>query len=199
MAINDMLESILVSFLAVGLAEIGDKTQLSVLLLASRTNKYFQLLMGVFLAFLFGRRLCHTSWILDNHHGAYRHLEAHLSRDLRHLRHPLLRGGAEEAEGKFASGNPFVSGFTLIFVSECGDKTQIASALFATEYDPRLVLIGTMSALTLLSILAIYLGKFIPGRIDRKVITMAAGIAFILIGTSFTLSALCTSAFAGFV
>ena len=199
MAINDMLEGILASFLAVGLAEIGDKTQLSVLLLASRTNKYFQLLMEVFLAFLLadGFAILVGSWIttmvpIDT----LKLVSAVIFVIFGTL---ILRGGAEEAEGKFASGNPFVSGFTLIFVSECGDKTQIASALFAAEYDPRLVLIGTMSALTLLSILAIYLGKFIPGSIDRKVITMAAGIAFILIGTSFALSALCTSAFAGFV
>jgi Ca2+/H+ antiporter, TMEM165/GDT1 family len=65
MAVNDMLEGILVSFLAVGLAEIGDKTQLSVLLLASRTNKYFQLLLGVFLAFLLadGFTILVGSWI----------------------------------------------------------------------------------------------------------------------------------------
>jgi Ca2+/H+ antiporter, TMEM165/GDT1 family len=37
---------------AVGLAEMGDKTQLSILLLSSRTKEYIQLLLGVMLAFL---------------------------------------------------------------------------------------------------------------------------------------------------
>ena len=46
------LNEIIIPLLAVGLAEIGDKTQLSVILLSSRTRKYTPLLAGVMLAFL---------------------------------------------------------------------------------------------------------------------------------------------------
>ena len=56
----------------------------------------------------------------------------------------------------------------MVFLSEWGDKTQIASALFATEYNPWMVLIGVMTSLTVLSVMAIYLGRFIPGRIIEK-------------------------------
>jgi putative Ca2+/H+ antiporter (TMEM165/GDT1 family) len=84
----------------------------------------------------------------------------------------------------------------MIFLSEWGDKTQIASALFATEYDPRLVFFGVMTALLILSVLAIYLGKFLASRIDRRLITKAAGVVFLLIGISFVLSAVMSSAFA---
>jgi Ca2+/H+ antiporter, TMEM165/GDT1 family len=42
----------MIPLLAVGLAEMGDKTQLSILLLSSRTREYFRLLLGVMLAFL---------------------------------------------------------------------------------------------------------------------------------------------------
>ncbi len=47
-----MIQDILIPFLAVGLAELGDKTQLAVLLLASKTKKHLQLLSGVILAFI---------------------------------------------------------------------------------------------------------------------------------------------------
>ena len=70
----------------------------------------------------------------------------------------------------------------MIFISEWGDKTQIASGLFATLYNFWMVLIGVMIALTLLSIIAIYLGKFISSKVDKKIITRIAETTFILMG-----------------
>ncbi len=49
---NGMLQEVLASFLVVGLAELGDKTQISVFLLASQTKRYVELFVGVMLAFL---------------------------------------------------------------------------------------------------------------------------------------------------
>ena len=83
----------------------------------------------------------------------------------------------------------------MIFLSEWGDKTQIAAALFAVEYNPWQVLIGVMTGLALLSILAIYLGKFISGKIDRRLISKIAGALFIVIGISFALSAVDLTSF----
>jgi putative Ca2+/H+ antiporter (TMEM165/GDT1 family) len=68
---------------------------------------------------------------------------------------------------------------------EWGDKTQIASALFAAKYNPIMVLLGSMMALTALSVIAVYLGKIISSKVDSKLITRIAGIAFIIIGISF--------------
>ncbi len=84
----------------------------------------------------------------------------------------------------------------MIFLSEWGDKTQIASALFAAEYDPYMVFIGVMTALLILSAMAIYLGKLLSSRIDRKQVTRIAGVVFLLIGLSFMLSAIMSPAFA---
>jgi putative Ca2+/H+ antiporter (TMEM165/GDT1 family) len=77
-----------------------------------------------------------------------------------------------------------------------GDKTQIASAIFATEYNPSMVFIGVMLALLILSVMAIFLGKYLSSRIDRRVIARVAGVVFLLIGLSFLLSAVTSSAFA---
>ncbi|MCK5699080.1 MAG: TMEM165/GDT1 family protein, partial [Candidatus Aenigmarchaeota archaeon] len=49
------------------------------------------------------------------------------------------------------------------------------------------VLAGVMTALTLLSLMTIYLGKFISGKIDDAKITKIAGILFVVIGISFFL------------
>ena len=176
---------------------MGDKTQLSVLLLSSRTREYAQLLAGVMLAFLLvdGFAILVGSWVTNV-------IPLHLVKLISGAVFILfgimtLRGDQEEEEeGSLSPRNAFVSGFSMIFLSEWGDKTQIASALFATEYDPRLVFVGVMTALLILSIMAIYLGKFLASRIDRRLITKAAGVVFLLIGISFVLSAVMSSAFA---
>jgi putative Ca2+/H+ antiporter (TMEM165/GDT1 family) len=60
-----MIEDILIPLVAIGLAEMGDKTQLSILLLSSRTDRYLQLLLGVMLAFFIvdGAAILLGSWI----------------------------------------------------------------------------------------------------------------------------------------
>ena len=191
------LNDIIIPLLAVGLAEMGDKTQLSVLLLSSRTREYAQLLAGIMLAFLLadGFAILVGSWVTNV-------IPVHLVKLVSGAVFILfgvmiLRGEKEEEEeGSLSPRSAFVSGFSMIFLSEWGDKTQIASALFATEYDPRLVFVGVMTALLILSAMAIYLGKFLAGRIDRKRITRIAGVVFLLIGLSFMLSAVMSSAFA---
>jgi len=62
-----------------------------------------------------------------------------------------------------------------------------------------MVFIGVMTALLILSVMAIYLGRFLSTRIDRKLITRVAGAVFLLIGISFLLSALLSSAFADMI
>ena len=194
------LNDIVIPLLAVGLAEMGDKTQLSVLLLSSRTREYAQLLAGIMLAFLLadGFAILVGSWVTEV-------IPVHLVKLVSGAVFILfgvmiLRGNKEEeVEGSLSPRNAFVSGFSMIFLSEWGDKTQIASALFATEYDPRLVFIGVMTALLILSAMAIYLGKFLASRIDRKRITRIAGVVFLLIGLSFMLSAVMSSAFADMI
>ena len=194
------LNDIVIPLLAVGLAEMGDKTQLSVLLLSSRTREYAQLLAGIMLAFLLadGFAILVGSWVTNV-------IPIHLVKLVSGAVFVLfgvmiLRGEKEEEmESCLSPRNAFVSGFSMIFLSEWGDKTQIASALFAMEYDPRLVFVGVMTALLILSAMAIYLGKLLSSRIDRKQITRIAGVVFLLIGLSFMLSAIMSSAFADMI
>ena len=91
----------------------------------------------------------------------------------------------KDEESKIYDKNIFLAGFTLIMLTEWGDKTQIAAALFSINYNPILVLIGTILALTMLSIKAIYFGKFLSERINEKHITRIGGIAFIILGLFF--------------
>jgi len=81
-----------------------------------------------------------------------------------------LRENTEKCEEEVSLKNPFLSGFTMIFAAELGDKTQITAGLFAAKYDAMMVLAGTMMALAALSITAIYLGKIVLEKIDKRTI-----------------------------
>ena len=91
----------------------------------------------------------------------------------------------KDAEQKKTYNNAFISGFFLIFLAEWGDKTQIASGLFGTQYDAVMVLCGTILALALVSIMAVYFGKIIAERINKKLLTRAAAVIFIIMGIMF--------------
>eukprot|EP00268_Persea_americana_P051806 TRINITY_DN574_c3_g1_i1.p1 TRINITY_DN574_c3_g1~~TRINITY_DN574_c3_g1_i1.p1 ORF type:complete len:350 (-),score=62.83 TRINITY_DN574_c3_g1_i1:723-1772(-) len=53
----------------------------------------------------------------------------------------------------------FTAAFTLISVSEIGDKTFFIAALLAMQYGKGLVLMGSMGALSLMTILSVVIGR----------------------------------------
>jgi len=97
----------------------------------------------------------------------------------------LISKDGEEKETK--QRNPFFAAFLLIMLTEWGDKTQIAAAIFATRYNGLFVFIGTMTALTILSLIAIFFGKIISKRLNKKIVNKIAGIVFIILGITFIL------------
>jgi putative Ca2+/H+ antiporter (TMEM165/GDT1 family) len=176
-----MIPDILVPLAAVGLAELGDKTQLTVLCLASKTKRHLELLLGIILAFVIADGL---AIMLGNFITTYIpiHYIKIIAGTIFILFGILTLMNKNQGEAACDLKKPFVSGFLLIFVSEIGDKTQIASGLFATKFDPFMVFIGVISALTILSVMTIYLGKFIALKVNKKVVSDIAGIVFILVG-----------------
>lgn len=183
-----MIQDILIPFLLVGLAELGDKTQLAVLLLSTKTKKYTSLLSGIMLAFFLttGIAILFGNYIAQKIPVDYVRIGAGSLFILFGLLTLYKRGKTEE-EGSNELKGPFLSGFWLILIAEMGDKTQLAAALFATQYNPYLVFIGVILALFTMSAMAVYLGKIIMERVDKNVISTIAGILFILIGASFFL------------
>ena len=81
-----------------------------------------------------------------------------------------------------------IVGFLLIFLSEWGDKTQFATAILATRYQPWLVLGGVMTGLAIASLAAIWLGKFLSQKVEEKLLNKIAGVLFIVMGIVFLLS-----------
>lgn len=186
-----MAIDLLIPLIGVGLAEIGDKTQLSVFLLSSRTKKHLNLLIGILLAFFIvdGIAVVLGSWVTSIIPIFYVKIFSGIIFVIFGtfmLRNTIISEDVElNNKSRTYSKNSFISGFVLIFLTEWGDKTQIASAAFATRYNAMMVLLGVMMALTLLSIVTIYLGKILSNKIDKRLIAKIAGIVFIVMGISF--------------
>lgn len=182
-----MTEDLLIPLIITALAEFGDKTQLSIFLLSSKTKKHLHLLLGVMLAFLIvdGTAVLIGSRIINI--VPIRLLKIFSGIIFIIFGVLILRDKEAKGKSRLYSRSSFLSGFVLIFITEWGDKTQIASGILATKYNPLMVLIGAMTALALLSVMAIYLGGFVSNKVDKKVVTKIAGIVFILMGISFFL------------
>jgi putative Ca2+/H+ antiporter (TMEM165/GDT1 family) len=177
-----VISDIFVPFAAVGLAELGDKTQLTVLCLASKTRRHFELLLGIIFAFVIadGSAVILGNFIRTAHIPVYYIKTA--SGMIFILFGIIALMSKKQEDAACSLKKPFASGFLFIFISEMGDKTQIAAGLFATKFEPAMVFIGVISALTILSVMAIYLGKFIALKLNRKIVSNIAGIVFILVG-----------------
>jgi len=74
--------------------------------------------------------------------------------------------------------------FLSILIAELGDKTQLATLLFAT--DPKLsrvgVFVAAASALTVSSLLAVLLGDQITRIVSPSLLETLVGVGFIVIG-----------------
>lgn len=175
----------LISFGLIFTAELGDKTQLMIFTLALRYGGR-PVLAGAMLAFAL---LSGSAAVIGKGLGEL------LSPDLITrisawvfilfgLYMLLRKGGAGEAEQVKPSARAgLIAAFSLIAISEMGDKTQIATLLLSVKYQSFLsVFLGSLVALSFAS----FLGILVAGRLHRfipaKYITPISGVLFILLG-----------------
>lgn len=155
------------------------------LLLSSKTDKHIQILSGVLLAFLIVDGIAIAVGSLIKEFIPIEYLKVFSGIIFIIFGFLILINKNDESKKTKKFNNPFLTSFLLIILTEFGDKTQIAAALFATKYNPFMVLIGTMLALTLLSLIAIFFGKIIYKKLSKKTINKIAGIIFIIMGITF--------------
>jgi putative Ca2+/H+ antiporter (TMEM165/GDT1 family) len=74
--------------------------------------------------------------------------------------------------------------FGTVFLAELGDKTQLATLLFAAREDTPLmtVFLAASAALILCSALGVLAGGLVATYVDPKVLSYVAGVGFIVIG-----------------
>ena len=76
----------------------------------------------------------------------------------------------------------FGSTFLTIFLSEMGDKTQVATLLMSAEsHSPWVVFAGASSALVMTSLLGCLLGRWLANRVSPQMLKTAAGVSLLFI------------------
>ena len=74
--------------------------------------------------------------------------------------------------------------FLVVFLAELGDKTQLATLMFAAskESHPVAVFLAALAALAISTALAVCLGAVALRSLPLDTVKLAAGLGFILIG-----------------
>ena len=181
-----MFESFLVSTGIVGLAEVGDKTQLLSLVLAARYRKPAPIILGVLAATLVS-------------HGAAGGIGALLSDFLSPailnwavVASFLLMAGwilvpdkLEEAETGISKGHSdiFVTVALTFFMAEIGDKTQIATAALAAQFHQFFAVVaGTTLGMMLANVPVIFLGHRFADKLPTRAVHVLAAVIFVVLG-----------------
>jgi putative Ca2+/H+ antiporter (TMEM165/GDT1 family) len=78
----------------------------------------------------------------------------------------------------------FVTVFGTVFLAELGDKTQLATLLFASKSPSALFLVffAASAALVLTSAIGVAAGSLLSQHINPRYLSYAAGVGFVAIG-----------------
>jgi putative Ca2+/H+ antiporter (TMEM165/GDT1 family) len=182
------MEAFLVSAGAVLLGEIGDKTMLLALVLATRFRKPWPVIAGILVATLLNHALAGLigGWV-----------RTVLPADWL----PWIVGGLFIAVGLWAlvpdkidddddakpagNGSAFFVTTIAFFLAEIGDKTQIATTLLAARFESLLAVVaGTTTGMMLADVPVIFVGAALATKLPLKAIRIVAAALFIALGVT---------------
>jgi putative Ca2+/H+ antiporter (TMEM165/GDT1 family) len=180
------MDAYAISTVLVALAEMGDRTQLLAIMLASRYRKPVPILLGVLVATLANHSLAALA-------GFYLSslLSASWFRIVVSLSFIAMAGWAlipdkeSEEEGKLGPRHlgVFLTTAVSFFVVEIGDKTQIATAALAARFhDVLIVAAGTTTGMMLANIPAVFLGHNITRVLPIGALRIAAAVVYFGLG-----------------
>lgn len=171
------------SFSLIAAAEMGDKSQLVCMTLASR-HRAFPVIWGAIAAFMFLNTLAVlfgaaiASWLPDYLVA----VSVALLFGLFGLHALWQHEDEDDAEVVEKSGHGiFLSTFLLITVAEFGDKTQLAVVAFSSTGQPWAVWLGSTLALMLTTALGVLAGRTLLQRIPLSLLHKISGLIFLLL------------------
>lgn len=186
-----MLQHIVVTYLAIALAELPDKTMLATLMLSTKYKNRLAVWCGVTFGYA-------THVIIAVSFGAV--LTAFPRRPLHMLVGVLfITGGIltfrkhEDIEKSDSNRRPeslrpsriIWIAASVILIAEFADLTQLATAGLAVRFDdPVSVAIGAILALSTVSGIGVLAGSWIQQHVPLRIIQKIAGTMFLLIGGS---------------
>ena len=166
------------------LAEIGDKTQLAVLTLVTKFRSRMSIFFGSMLALAIITAL---GVLFGNFIAEY--IDGSLIRKIAaaiFMAVGLWMWFSKDKEGvKVNQKSAFISSFVLIFIAELADRTNLAAAAFATQYNPWLVYLGSITGLALVIGPTVFFGSKILQKIKPIIVKKISAAAFVVVGIVF--------------
>jgi putative Ca2+/H+ antiporter (TMEM165/GDT1 family) len=177
--------ALLTSTGVVAISEIGDKTQLLALLLAARFRKPMPIILGIFVATVLNHAAAALAgeWVASAVDPAYLQWGLGLL-FIAMAVWALIPDKLDEGEGsKVYAGGAFISTAIAFFLAEIGDKTQIATAALAAQFDALVpVVIGTTLGMMIADVPAVFVGNTAGHRINLKLVRYVAAAIFAVLG-----------------
>jgi putative Ca2+/H+ antiporter (TMEM165/GDT1 family) len=169
----------------VAISEIGDKTQLLALILAVRFRKPIPIILGILVATLANHAAAAWAgeWIASA-------VDPTILRWVLGILFLGMAGWAlipdkiDKSEPQRAyAGGAFVATTVAFFLAEIGDKTQIATAALAAQFETLLpVVVGTTLGMMIADVPAVLIGDRVAHRINLKYVRWVAAAIFAALG-----------------
>jgi putative Ca2+/H+ antiporter (TMEM165/GDT1 family) len=179
------MEALLVSAFVVAVAEIGDRTQLLSMVLASRFRKPVPILCGILVATLANHALAAVAgqFVGQLLGGAALRWVLGFS-FLAMAVWTLIPDKLDESDAvPLKARNAFLATLCSFFIAEIGDKTEIATAALAARFDSlAFVVIGTTLGMMIANVPAVLFGHLAGHKIDPRWTRIVAAVIFAIQG-----------------
>ena len=175
---------ILTSAGIVALAEMGDKTQLLAIVLATRFRQPWAVVAGILIATLANHGLAalagaSLAGLLDGPGFRYAVGASFIAMAV----WTLVPDKLDDVEAKPARFGALVATTIAFFLVEMGDKTQVATVALAARFqDVLFVTLGTTLGMMLANAPAVWLGEALVKRVPMQLVHRIAAGLFLIIG-----------------
>jgi putative Ca2+/H+ antiporter (TMEM165/GDT1 family) len=177
------MEAIFNSFFLVFASEMGDKTQLLALVLATKFRKPWTIMAGILTATLLNHGIASWAGGWLSHHIDSKMLSWGLAATFFIFAIWILIPDKDEDVKESNRHGAYLTTVVVFFLAEMGDKTQLATiALGATYANAWLVTFGTTLGMLCADSLAVFFGDQILKRISMKWIHIFTAILFVAFG-----------------
>ena len=179
---NEHVVSVLaISITTVALAEIGDKTQLLSLLLASRYRKPLPIIAAIFFATIANHALAAWLGVVIADYLSPEVLKWVLVVSFIAMAGWILIPDKLDDDEQISNRGPFVASFIAFFIAEIGDKTQIATSILGAQYSDALtwVILGTTIGMLLANVPVVIIGKLSADKMPLDLIRKITALLFV--------------------
>lgn len=180
-----------ITFSSVFVAEMGDKSQLITISLASKYDNK-SVFLGIFSGIIVITLLAVAAGSIVFHFVQLRYLKIIASTIFISFGvYTFFSKGKENVRIEEKKGNVFTSSFLFSIFAELGDKTQLVIVALTARYSsPFLVFVGALAGMGTIIGIGVILGSKIGDLLKNEKIDLIAGSLFIIIGVAFLLEAL---------